>query len=552
MLLAIGLSWAWLLPNHSHPWLGFHGDAWAAIVLACVGLLVLWHVKCTVMWHWVTIPAALLSVIPLGQYVTGLVPVFGIAWINSAYLFGFLLALLVGAAWEKAEPAQCGDFLFLAVGLASVVSVGLQLHQLFDLDAVGPWILYSVGTRHYANMAQPNQLASLLLLGLLACGWGYYRKHLGANTATGIAAFLLFGVALTESRTGWLNIVLLVTMVIVWRRLAPSKIFVWVVLSLGVFFVFCVLTLPLFYNLFWGGFEVRFRTEGVGKDPRWIIWIMFLKGALLQPLQGYGWGQIPHAQFLMLHDSLNLGGLFTSSHNLFIDLILWSGVPVGVGISVALAWWVVSVVRRIEGFSQLILFSFVVVLGTHAMLEFPLQYAYFLLPAGLVMGCLNTSVSLRVALHPSKYLTALVPLVAIACLVITIRDYVQVETSFYGLRFEQKKIPTSIPPTPPDVIALTQWRDYIAFARMKPTPNQTTEEMAAIRGLVTTMPSGLVMSKFAATLAINDQPVEAQLWLKRICLILSPELCEVNKVEWAKQAQTNKSIAAVPWPSTPD
>jgi hypothetical protein len=421
VLAAVALSLAWLLPNHSQPWFGFHGDAWCAFMMTVVGVAVLLRNRFSAGWHWLTCLVGVVSLVPLLQYAAGMVPLFGTAWINSAYLLGLLLVLLVGAAWEKESAGQAGDFIFLAIGIASLVSVGLQFYQLFDLDPIGPWTLQSSGTRHYANMAQPNQLGSLLLLGLLACAWGYFRKYLSSFGAVGIAALILLGVALTESRTGWLNIALLVvSFTLLRRRLSASMALQWVVLGLAVYFVASVLLLPSFYEFLWGESAIKYRPPG--SDPRWPAWVMFFKAAAHRPLFGFGWGQLGQAQFLMLDEKMWLGASMLQSHNIVLDLVLWNGFVLGLGIAAVLAWWCWTVVRRVSSLEQWALMSFVMVLGTHAMLEYPLQYAYFLLPVGLVMGTLNTTLSFGTAFAPRKWLMAGLLALGIAVLAITIRD----------------------------------------------------------------------------------------------------------------------------------
>ncbi len=543
---SIFLSLAWLLPNHSLPWMSFHGDAWAASMLLLVASFVLWRNRFCVAWHWLTAVSAGMALIPLIQYAVGMTPLFGVAWINSVYLLGLLTALLAGAAWELESPGQCADYLFLAIGIAAVVSVGLQLNQFFDLEPFGPWTLQSTGTRHFANIAQPNQMASLLLLGVLGCAWGFYRKYLGATAAFVTAALLLLGVVLTESRTAWLNVILLLGITVYGRRYAPDRKYLGAVVGLGCYFLVCILMLPTLNDFFGGGLPVEYRSPS--SDTRWAAWGMFLKAILHRPLFGFGWGQLGHAQFLMLDEGISLGGSLLQAHNLILDLVLWNGIPLGLSLAAFLGWWCWTVVRGLRNFSQLLLISFLVVLGTHAMLEYPLQYAYFLLPAGMVMGCLNVSLGLRTAFGPRKWLTGVVLLLAMATLVVTIRDYFRIETSFYGLRFELKKIDVPIPRTPPDVLALTQWRDHIVFSRMELRSGIAAGELAWMRNMVSSVPSPFVLYRFAAMLAMNDQPAEAQQWLRRTCQISSKSLCEIIEAEWAKQSLIYERIAAVPWP----
>ena len=546
VLAALALSLAWLVPNHSFPWVGFHGDAWAALMLLIIAAFVFRHSKFTVGWHWLTVVAVGVMVVPLIQYATGMVFFFGVAWINSAYLLGFVVALLAGAAWEKEAAGQCADYLFLAIGIASVCSVGLQLFQLLGLEPIGPWTLSSVGTRYSANMAQPNQLASLLLLGLLGCCWGHFRKILNPYLATGVAALLLFGVALTESRTGWLNVALLVAASFFWRRLASSTAYLRVVGSLTVFFMACVLLAPVIND--WLGSGMSELRLAASTDARWGAWRMFLKAAANRPMLGFGWGQLGQAQFLALDEHTVLGANFLQAHNLILDLVLWNGVPLGLAITGFLAWWFWTVTRRIDNFSQWILMSFVMVLGTHSMLEYPLQYAFFLLPLGMIAGCLNSSLGLGVAFGSKRWLTGAVLILAITSLTITIRDYFRAETSLYGLRFEQAKVRTTIPPLPPDVLVLTQWHAYILFARVEPRLGMAPTELAWMRALVTTLPSGYGMYRFAVMLALNGRPEEAAQWLLRIRLVTPREQWEIIQAAWASQSQKSSSIAAIAWP----
>ncbi|MDP3617237.1 MAG: hypothetical protein Q8R49_05400, partial [Rhodoferax sp.] len=126
---ALALALGWLLPDHHLPWSTFHVDAWLAIMLSLASLAVIWRSTSPVVWHGITLLVAMLVLVPGLQYALGLVLLSGTAWISSAYLIGLLLALLTGARWESASPGQLADGLFLAVGMAALLSVGLQLHQ---------------------------------------------------------------------------------------------------------------------------------------------------------------------------------------------------------------------------------------------------------------------------------------------------------------------------------------------------------------------------------------------------------------------------------------
>ena len=541
------LSLAWMLPNHTPPWLAFHSDAWSATVLTVVGLGVLWKSSVTPRWQVLTITASLFCLVPWLQFALGLTLSFGTAWINSIYLLGFLFAIQTGEAWALQSPEQPADFVFIAVLIAAAISTGLQIFQWMGLGSSSPWILNVTGqSRFYANMAQPNQLASLLLLGLLGCSWGVYRDKLNATFAILTACFLLIGVALTESRTAWVNLVFLGLGAIVWRKKLPSIRHLWVVMGLGVYFIACVAMLPLLVSLTDSGATLEYRP--LVDHARLNAWKMLFDASLQRPLAGFGWGQLASANFLVIENYPGQPGLFTQSHNLILDLILWNGYPLGLLAVVVVGWWIWKVISLARSFSQIHLVAFVMILGTHAMLEFPLQYAFFLLPFGLVAGALHTNLGFQPVFKNKQWVQIAIAALAMLFLAITIRDYFRVETSFYGLRFENRKIVTDIPSTPPDVIVLSQFRDHLLFARNVPRGNVESRELNWMVDTVTTLPSAHVMYKLASNLALNQRTDEAQKWLLRMCKTAPAPNCQVMKLSWEKESLLNARMAAVDWP----
>ena len=77
------------------------------------------------------------------------------------------------------------------------------------------------------------------------------------------------------------------------------------------------------------------------------------------------------------------------------------------------------------------------------------------------------------------------------------------------------------------------------------------KQFAWMRALVSTLPSGFGMYKFAAILALNGHPAEAQKWLLRILLVTPPPQSELIQAEWANQSRIHSQIAAIPWPTLP-
>lgn len=539
------LAFGWVLPNHQRPWTAFHSDTWVALVFLMASASVFIRVREPLTWYRITVLAALLVCIPWLQYAFDLVPSAGNAWISSAYLLGFLLALLTGAHWEKAAPGQVVDGLFLAIGIAAVISVGLQLRQWFVLEGLEIWTMGGGPDRPFANLGQPNQLGTLLLWGFLAGAWGYIRNHISGKVAVLLMVYLLFGVALTGSRTAWIGVALAVVASWWWRSLWRSARLPWVATGLGGYFVLCVVV-----QGWWHALDGAVPTDLVrmSGELRPLAWAVFLDAVWQRPWLGYGWNQtaLAHLDLATAHRSLH--NIFSYSHNLFLDLVLWCGIPVGFTVSAALLWWFWKRVRAVKKAEDAVLIFFLLVIANHAMLELPLFYAYFLLPVGMVMGALNIRLGARPVIAMGRTLAMGMWVATTALLALIIRDYGRVESSYQTLFLEWSRIKITMLVGPPDVLLLTQWHDFIKFARVDSKSNLSDDELARMRNITGLFPSGITLHKFATVLAFNQRPEEAQLWLKRMCKTVPEAECKAVKEIWARQALKYPQIAAVPWP----
>jgi hypothetical protein len=525
-------------------------DAWAAIVLLLVAATVIVRVREEVLWHDISILTFFLIFIPWLQYSFGLIELAGTAWISTAYLAGFLLALLIGARWESVNPGQLADTLFLSIGIAALLSVGLQLQQWLRLDLLGIWSMGEGFGRPFANFGQPNNLGTFLIWGLLACAWGLTRQYIGVGTALVIAAYLLFGLALTQSRTAWLSILMLVCASWWWRRFWMDNRIPWLVTAMGLYFAIAVISLSwlnqrLFLSLPSDGIDLV-RMSG---ELRSVVWSMFIDAALQQPFLGYGWNQVGIAQLNAAIDHPSLHILFSHSHNLFLDFIIWCGLPIGFFISFYFLRWVWNSCRKIENSENSVLILVLLVIGNHAMLELPLHHAYFLLPTGLFMGALNTRLNAQPVIIFGRWSIIFIWFVSAVLLGLLIRDYARIEPSYQSLRFEWARIKTQNRGSPPDVLLLTQWQEFVRFARFEPSSSMSPSELEWMRQVTRAFPSAGHFHKLAAALAMNQHPEEARQWLKKLCKLVSEGQCQAVKNAWASQSLQNPNIAAVSWPN---
>lgn len=551
---SFGMSLTWLLPNHYPPWPASHMDAWAAIMLALAAVSVICRSTAKSSYKGVPLVVAGMCLIVAVQYAAGMIYFAGTAWISIAYMSGFALAVVIGRMWEASTPGQLGDALFLAVVVASVISVGLQFYGWFGLEGLGVWSMNLATGRPYANFGQPNQLATFLLWGVLGLVWAKKRGYIGPVIATLSSAYLLFGVALTGSRTAWVAVALLALGSWYWRKfLWGQKRSYWVAISLGLYFTVCCWCVGWVNELLQLSMMDPFERGLMTTGRRAEIWSALVNAALTRPMLGFGWNQVTSIQFNHTDPTLALNNVFAHSHNLVLDFALWAGIPFAFVVAVFFARWLFTHLSQAFSAEKALLLMVVVVTANHAMLELPLHYAYFLLPLGLVMGAVDEH-STRVKdqrpnfVRRSRILTSVIWSLAILVLVLVVRDYRKIERSYEQLRFRQVNPDLYPPPEIPHLLLLTQWQGFFWLTNFEPTSTVTDAQLTQMLELTNIFPSAGSAQKTATALVERGRQSEAKSMLIRACRVNSASQCEALRAAWAHQAKQNKKIAFNHWP----
>ena len=552
---ALILAWGWLLPMHHLPWTTFHNDAWIAGFLLIFSIVTLIKIRSPQPWSYLALFAALLSLVPLFQLAAGQIKFLGTAWISSLYLLGFALSILTATRWQLSRENELVDVLFLGIGTAAIISVGIQLCQWLNVDdgclCSTEWFLLSTNARISGNLSQPNQQATFLLLGIAACAWGWLRQKLNSVISALAILFFLFGIALTESRTGMLSLGIMLICVWYWRCLWPSRQTPFVATALFLIFTLFLILQPSIH-LWLLSSHTSSVVARIKNELRPDLWSTFLNAALERPWLGYGWNQSIIAQVLSANNALTQQGVdvvvSSYAHNLFIDLILWLGIPFGLITSFALAIWFIRTANRVQKSLDASLMLAVVPISVHAMLELPIYYAYLLLPLGLIIGFLEVSIKSR-----NVFVTTARPVVCIlfvcsAAFIVTVRDYFVIEQSYNELRLDAARITRNSVYQAPDVLVLTQLRDLIALARFEPVSNMPQEKIDWVSNITLVYPAQINLIKVATVLALNGQPTQAAHWLKTVCNLHGVKECERGKFYWESLQNQHPQILLIPWP----
>ena len=315
-----------------------------------------------------------------------------------------MLAAAALAAQTAASVSQGGQalpaFRAFCIGMvaAGVLSSAVGIVQVFAPTwADGDWIARSyIEGRAVGNMRQPNHLSSLLLWGIVAAVWLGEARVVRQWGSTLLVLLFLFVVVLSASRTGALSTVLLLMWGALDKRLARQARLL-------------LMLSPLIYGLFWFGTgawadathqvfggETRFSASGDVSSSRLSIWSNTLALIRLHPWTGVGFGEFNFAWTLTPFPDRPIA-FFDHTHNIVLQLLVELGIPLGLTVLGLLGFALVQAVRGAwrpaaagaapgEPLLRPAACVMVLLILVHSLLEYPLWYAYFLLPAAFAFG----------------------------------------------------------------------------------------------------------------------------------------------------------------------
>ena len=421
-LVAAGLST--LLAYNVSPSTTFFNQAlalagWGALVWALALAPGGWVAPRQVRWAGVGPVLAALALVALGAVLPGGAGAQDLSLAAGAVGLCAAAAVLLRAGQAAAAgplAVPVARAFFGAWVVVGVLHAAVALAQVFAPQvADGDWIASSsVAGRAVGNLRQPNHLSSLMLWAAIALVAWRELHPAPAGDASGAAAtagraqvamrsprglwaaatlcmaLFIWAVVLTASRTGLVGVVLLALWGLADRRLSrPAR---WLLLAT-----------PLMYAVAWGGMawwaQLSAHTfggqqrlaEGDVSGSRLRIWADALQLIAAHPWTGVGWGNFNFAWSLTPFPQRHTA-FFDHTHNLPLQLAVELGLPLALLICGLLLWALVQAGRRAwaapgaasaAGRSALVM---VLLIGLHSLLEYPLWYAYFLLPTAFAWG----------------------------------------------------------------------------------------------------------------------------------------------------------------------
>lgn len=553
MIYSFGLAafcLAWLLPGHYFPWTGFQQETVAAIGAL---LLALAAVASTGMRRlqvpWIALGAVLLAAVPLLQWLGGRVPYLGDAALSSLYLCAFALTIVAAGTLARKFDETFAAGVFAAILVGAMVSAAIGLAQWLQVGFDAPIEHMVFGDRVYANFTQPNHLASLLGMGIVAAIWLFETRRIGLAGVALLLAYLGFGVVMTASRTGWAFVAVLALWWLLGRRNVGLRTTAY---GVGASVLGFIATTKLWASLN-AALDIPTGTVLVERATvvgvRSINWAVLWDAAWREPWLGWGWMRVAEAQQAATLDHPPSYEWINFSHNFVLDLWLWNGLILGSVLNVAIVAWIATRCLRCRDVTTWAMLAAGGVLLTHALLEFPHAYLYFLLPLAVFVGFVESRTETS-AHAVSNWTFGLSCSAMVGMLFWVCQEYLAIEDVARAQRLKEAGyVVSGKEPKVPNVVLLDNQRDFLWFRMTEARAGMSADDLERMRQVNQRFMPPAVLLRYAIAAGLNDKPAAAERNLRLICHMWPKHNCDEGRTNWAALQSKFPPLRAIGFPA---
>ncbi|CAG4900413.1 PglL family O-oligosaccharyltransferase [Paraburkholderia gardini] len=519
VLLALALTLPYAVVNHTYPIPTFYAEFTALSLYLLTGAAVVLLVSSA--RPRVAFASPVVALVPLAFGLVLVLQSFALPvaqpsmnWLGAGFLLAAFMATHAGYGFTRANLSETTlRWMAAALIVGGLFAVFCQVVQLFHLEAkVTPLVVaynITIDRRPFGNMAQANHLATYIAFAMAGALYLVQTRRLNLVLWVVVSTIFSAGLALTVSRGPWLQMGVIVVagfwMAFAGRRSEPLERGTGKRSDRAWLIPVALATLFVVVNAAIRWANVRYqldlaqsaaeRMQDAGQiAPRLALWKYGWTMFRMHPLMGVGWGEFPRYQFDL---AKTLGGveIANNSHDIFIDLLAKTGLLGAAIVVIGLVSWLIRVVRAPHTAARIFGLAMIGVLVMHALVEYPQQYMFFLLPAMFVFGLLETK-PLRGPQGAAFGIYALVVFVGLASLYPVYRDYARAEVLYYG------KHPAEEYRTDPSFL-FQAWGEYGMATLLPMNAQNLPHKLAMHKQALALLPGETVLRRYAVLQALN-------------------------------------------------
>jgi len=555
LLIALMCVVPFLIPHHRFPLTTFYGE-WSAAVLGLLASMLLLR---PITWQSFRLPVV--ALVPLGliaifaiQVPLGLVNYWQQNFLLGLYLLWAVLLISLGAELKhEFGMPKVVSVMAWAVFIGGLLNILIVVLQISGVELANVIVPHNQA-RNGANLSQVNHLANYLALALGSLIYLYVTAKIKPKLALTFAILLLFPIAMTGQRMGWLYIIIL--SIGGWwavRKFSKNSEYLrpWVLLLLVPAFVVVQLIIPMLPISGLPAMPTEKVVVGMqGSSIRLELiteaWQVFLQ----QPWLGIGFSQFGWQDFLLAESFDQHMGWYHHTHNIVMNLMVEAGVVGALLILAGFIYFVVNAWRNSLTPEQFWVYALLAVLAIHSSLEYPLWYAYFLGIAAIALGLGDEKfIEWKMELGPIA-MGALILFGAISLVNIGMHYY-KLEDWFTRGQAKQVK-PAEVDRMLDEMLVIRNkslLAPHIDFVVLRILPNVSEilpHKLAISSQVVKFIPGDKEVYQHATLLAMSGQLPAAQHQLK-LALIRYPQYANQYAVQLLRQgdARTMPLIASV-------
>ena len=550
ILVLAGLG-SYLVPLHYFPWTAFHSEALFFFFAALLPLYLAASGKtyCISRSQLYT-----LSIIVSLILITSLLFAKSSFFVAFSYLSCAALAYLCGTMRSQSK-SSANDLIFILIliitlaATASVLIAIIQHLQVFNSIHVTE---LRRGGRPYANLAQPNNLGTLLLMGIACLLYLNLKKIISKSFLLGAIFFFCIGISLTQSRTAMLGFLILAAFWSLCRL--PDNHHVAIKRKVREFFylaaiLFTSLILVTNISQFLLISDTSIVDRGVHSSQRVTIWLQLLHAAAQKPILGYGFHNVSEAT-VEISTSLSTSTYSEYAHNLFLDFAIWFGIPIGALLSVGVIYWLASRLLTYKTSEQFLGLAIILVVFSHSMFELPHAYSYFLIPVAIMAGIVDSSRQYPETMtSASTWIFWILGITGIALCTVSTIEYLKIEQAHRNMRFASARIGPIQPPVEfPSSILFPELTEFINFAQTEAKEDMSREDLDRMQRVAHNKAFPPALFRYALALGLNDQPEAAALELRRLRALHGDQHYEEARASWIGLTERYPQLGRVAFP----